>query len=91
MMVLQTNTNANIFEIDPSLFTEVKEFLTNLSKKKEKSFSYIDDIGDTVNVINGVEYIAPTRDDLSAIYSSKEDDFISETQMKQYFNVFTKY
>ena len=48
------------------------EILKQRSKKKKKSFSYTDDIGDLVVVINGEEYVVPTKSDIEAILKSKK-------------------
>ena len=40
----------------------------NESKEEKRKFSYIDEIGDKVIVIDGQEYIEPTKEDIEAIY-----------------------
>ncbi|WP_456427696.1 hypothetical protein [Nitratifractor sp.] len=55
---------------DNELFEDVKEYLRKLGIKKEKSFSYIDEFGDTIVVKNGKEYVVPTREDIEAIHSA---------------------
>ena len=58
-----------------------------LSKKKKKSFSYTDDIGDLVVVINGEEYVVPTKSDIEAILKSKKNDFLDEDEAKRLLDV----
>ena len=86
-MIVITQNNFNILEIDKELFEEVKDFLRNLSKKKKKSFSYTDDIGDLVVVINGEEYVVPTKSDIEAILKSKKNDFLDEDEAKRLLDV----
>ena len=87
MVVLNTNNYSNIFEVDRSLFKKVKEFLMELSKKENKSFSYINDIGENIIVENAKEFVVPTREDLEAIYQIKDDDFIDENEAKKILDV----
>ena len=86
-MIVITHNNSKILEIDKELFEEVKDFLRNLSKKKKKSFSYTDDIGDLVVVINGEEYVVPTKSDIEAILKSKKNDFLDEDEAKRLLDV----
>jgi hypothetical protein len=51
MVVLQTNNN-HIFEIDSTMLEDTKEFLKKLSKKKHTKFSYIDEIGEAIVVLD---------------------------------------
>ena len=83
MVVLETNSYSNIFEVDQSLFDDVKDFLVKLSNKENKSFSYINDIGENIVVKDTKEFVIPTRDDIEAIYNIKDDDFITEDEMKK--------
>jgi len=77
--------NSKLFEVDNELFEEVKNFLKNLSKKKKKSFSYIDEFGDKIVVIGDKEYVIPTREDIEAIKS--KGDFLDEEEVKKLINV----
>jgi hypothetical protein len=61
MVVLQTKNN-HIFEIDSTMLEDTKEFLKKLSKKKHTKFSYIDELGDTIAVFDGKEYVVPTAE-----------------------------
>ena len=81
MIVLQTDNKSRLLEVDSELFSEVKEFIKNLSAKNKKNFSYLDEIGDKVVVINGKEYIVPTKEDLEAIYTA--DEFMDENEAKK--------
>ena len=87
MIVISTNNNSKILEIDKELFEEVKDFLRNLSKKKKKSFSYTDDIGDLVVVIDGEEYVIPTKSDIEAILKNKQEEFLDEDEVKRLLDV----
>jgi ribosomal protein L13 len=85
-MIVITHNNSKILEIK-KLFEKMKNFLRNLSKKKKKSFSYTDDIGDLVVVINGEEYVVPTKSDIEAILKSKKNDFLDEDEAKRLLDV----
>jgi len=87
MIVLQTDKNSKIFEVDSSMFEEVKEFLKKISKKNKKNFSYIDDLGDKIVVINGKEDVIPTREDLEAIYNLDRKEFVDEEEAKRLLDV----
>jgi DNA replication initiation complex subunit (GINS family) len=82
-MIVISQNNSKIFEVDKELFEDVKVFLKNLTKKKKKSFQYIDDIGDTIVVIDGKEYVVPTKEDIKAIQEAKDDEFVSEEEAKK--------
>jgi hypothetical protein len=82
MVILQTNPNYKILEIDSSLFDEVKTFVKKLTAKKQKSFSYIDDLGDKIVVVNGEEFVVPTIEDIETLHNIKKDDFIDEDEVK---------
>ena len=82
MLILQTNPNYKILEIDSSLFDEVKTFVKKLTAKKQKSFSYIDDLGDKIVVVNGEEFVVPTIEDIETLHNIKKDDFIDEDEVK---------
>jgi hypothetical protein len=48
---------------------------------------YIDDLGDTIEVINGVEYVVATKEDLKALNMPKEKhSFISLDNLKKILN-----
>ena len=47
------------------------------------NLTYVDDLGDTIEVINGVEYVIPTKEDINAIKSKHSDDFISLEALKK--------
>jgi hypothetical protein len=86
MVVLQTDNN-HIFKIDSNMLKDTKEFLKNLSIKKNSKFSYMDEIGDTIVVENGKEYVVPTADDVVAFYTTNKDDFVSEEGAKKLLGV----
>jgi len=85
MVVIQSEPGRRLLEIDSELFEDVKEYLRNLSIKKEKSFSYIDELGDTIVVKNGEEYVIPTREDIEAVYS--EEETMDEDEVKRLLDV----
>jgi hypothetical protein len=59
-----------------------KKFLAEHQTKG--NITYIDDLGDTIEIINGVEYVIPTKEDLSTISTAKnEQNFISLESLKQ--------
>jgi hypothetical protein len=86
-MIVVSSNDTNILEIDKSLFEKTKEFLTYLSKKEQKSFSYIDELGDTIVVDNGIAYVVPTKDDVVTMCKIKSDDFIDEDEAKRLLDV----
>ncbi len=86
MLVIQTDPNSRLLEIDSELFDDVKEFIGKLSLKKKRSFSYIDELGDKIVVSNGKEYVVPTKDDLEAIYGN-DDLLMDEGEAKRLLGV----
>ena len=87
MTIIQANPNSKILEIDNSLFDDVMKFLKNLTQKKEKSFSYIDDLGDLIVVKNGKEFVMPTKQDIIALNNIEKDKFIDENEAKRLLGV----
>ena len=87
LKIIQLERGTNIFEVDSSMYEEVLAFLKSLAKKKNKSFSYIDDMGDIIMVVGDKEYVIPTREDLENIMLSNEDDFVDEEVVKKELNV----
>ena len=87
MTIVQTNPNSKILEIDNSLFEDVKEFLKNLTIKKQKNFSYIDELGDLIVVENGKEYVIPTKEDIINLNNTKKEDFFNENEAKRLLGV----
>ena len=85
MIIVSNNDKSRIVEIDLSIFDEVKEYLKKITKKNNSSFSYIDEIGDKIVVIDGKEYVEPTKDDIIAINSDEE--FLDEDEAKRLLNV----
>jgi DNA replication initiation complex subunit (GINS family) len=86
-MVILSEGNSKIFEIDNDLFEEVENYLKNLTKEKSKIFSYIDESGDKIIVIGDEEYVVLTSDDVKAILSAKKDDFLDEDELKRLLDV----
>ena len=82
-MLMVVNQNSKIFEVDNDIFEDVKKFLKNLAKNKQKSFSYIDELGDVVVVNGDKEMVMPTKDDVLAISDKKNDEFIDEEEVKK--------
>jgi len=87
MTIVQTNPNSKILEIDNSLFEDVKEFLKRLTIKKQKNFSYIDDLGDLIVVENGKEYVIPTKEDIIKLNNTSKNDFLDEDEAKRLLGV----
>ncbi len=87
LKVIHTDNNSQIFEVDKSMYKEVLSFLKSLSKEKKKSFSYIDELGDTIVVLGDKEYVIPTREDIESIFLSDRNDFIDENILKKELNV----
>ncbi len=57
--------------------------LQALPKNKVKgNFTYVDDLGDTIEVIDGEEYVVPTEDDLKMIRESR-----AEYERGEYFTI----
>ena len=69
-------------EADKDLIIELKQLLKNLTKKKNKSFSYINEFGEKVVVINGKEFIEFPQKELNELKQIK-DDFIDEEEAKK--------
>jgi len=86
MVVLQTQNN-HIFEIDSTMLEDTKEFLKKLSKKKHTKFSYIDELGDTIVVDQGKEYVVPTAEDVTLFHTIDKNDFIDEEEAKKLLDV----
>jgi len=81
MIIVSNNDKSRVVEIDLSIFDEVKKYLKKITKKNNSSFSYIDEIGDKIVVIDGKEYVEPTKDDIIAINSDEE--FLDEDEAKR--------
>jgi len=59
-----------------------KQFLE--AHQTKGNITYIDDMGDTIEIINGVEYVMPTKADLKAMTTPKEKhDFTSLESLKK--------
>ena len=82
-MIMIADNNSKIFEVDNEIFEDVKKFLKNLAKKKNKSFSYVDDLGDVVIVQGDKEKILPNKEDALAITNKKNEDFLDEEEVKK--------
>ena len=82
-MIMIADNNSKIFEVDNEIFEDVKKFLKNLAKKKNKSFSYVDDLGDVVIVHGDKEKILPNKEDVLAITNKKNEDFLDEEEAKK--------
>ena len=82
-MIMVTDNKSKIFEVDNEIFEDVKNFLKNLAKRKNKSFSYIDELGDLVVVKGDKEMVIPNRDDILAITTKKDEEFLDEEEVKR--------
>jgi len=59
----------------------LKDFV---SQHKGSDFTYKDDLGDTIKVIDGVEYVIPNSDDKKAMKQTLEkSDFIDLDTLKK--------
>ena len=85
MPIISNYDKSRIVEIDLSIFDKVKDYLKKITKKNNSSFSYIDDLGDKIVVIDGKEYVEPTKDDIIAINNS--DECLDEDKAKRLINV----
>lgn len=85
MLVIHNESERRLLEIDSDLFDEVRDYVRKLSMKKKKSFSYIDEFGDTIVVKNGEEYVIPVREDIEAFHSS--DETLDEEEVKRLLGV----
>jgi len=86
-MQIVLNNAQNVIQVDKEMFNEVIEYLKSLSIKKKSKFEYFDENGDLVVVENGQEFVIPTNEDLKAIFSVDEGDFIDEDDVKKRLNV----
>ncbi len=78
---------AKVFKVDDELFDDVKEFLHDLAKKRNKSFSYFDELGDLIVVKGNEEFVIPTDEDVKAISEAEREDFLDEEEVKKILNV----
>ena len=85
MIVLEGKSR--IFKVDDDLFDDVKEFLRDLAKKRNRLFSYFDELGDLIIVKGDQEFVVPTDEDIKAIFETKEEDFLDEEKAKKILNV----
>ena len=62
----------------------IQHFKAFLAEHKAKgNITYVDDLGDTIEIINGVEYVIPTKEDLKAISTPRaKQGFISLEALK---------
>jgi len=59
-----------------------KQFLAEHQTKG--NMTYVDDMGDTIEIIDGIEYVVPTKADLRAMNMPKEKhDFTSLDTLKK--------
>jgi len=59
-----------------------KQFL--LEHQTKGNISYIDSFGDTIEIINGVEYVVATKDDIEAISNQESrTEFTSLEDLKK--------
>ncbi len=78
---------AKVFKVDDELFDDVKEFLHDLAKKRNKSFSYFDELGDLIVVKGNEEFVIPTDEDVKAISEAEREDFLDEEEVKKILDV----
>jgi hypothetical protein len=51
------------------------------------SYTYVDDIGDTIEVKDGVEYVVPTKDDIKAMNEKNSTISMDEYMKKRGLSV----
>ena len=85
MIVIEKSTK--VFKVDDELFDDVKEFLYDLAKKKNKSFSYFDELGDLIVVKESEELVIPTDEDMRAISEAERENFLDEEEVKKILDV----
>ncbi|WP_025209246.1 hypothetical protein [Hippea sp. KM1] len=78
---------AKVFKVDDELFDDVKEFLHDLAKKRNKSFSYFDELGDLIVVKGNEEFVIPMDEDVKAISEAEREDFLDEEEVKKILDV----
>ncbi len=78
---------AKVFKVDDELFDDVKEFLHDLAKKRNKSFSYFDELGDLIVVKGDKEFVIPTDEDVKSISEAEREDFLDEEEVKKILDV----
>ncbi len=85
MIVIEKSTK--VFKVDDELFDDVKEFLYDLAKKKNKSFGYFDELGDLIVVKESEELVIPTDEDMRAISEAERENFLDEEEVKKILDV----
>ncbi len=72
--------------MDDNLILQTVEHLKELfAKDKSGNFSYVNDLGEVIEVIGGVEYILPTQEDLVILQDpvNKQDSTSLEDLKKE--------
>ena len=72
-------------QIEQDLLSQaIQHFKQFLAEHQTKgNITYIDELGDTIEIINGVEYVVPTKEDLKAINTRRtEQGFTSLEALK---------
>ena len=72
-------------QIEQDLLSQaIQHFKAFLAEHKTKgNLTYVDDMGDTIEIINGVEYVIPTKEDLKEINTPRvEQEFMSLEALK---------
>lgn len=71
--------------IEDDLLTQSVEYLKHfVARHKGSDFTYQDDLGDTIKVIDGVEYVIPTSEDKKLMTKTLDkSDFTSLEALKK--------
>lgn len=74
----------NLHIEDHLLSQAIQHLKSFLSQHKNSNFTYIDEFGDTIEVINGSEFVIPTKADLRAINAQRNiQEFTSLEDLKK--------
>lgn len=72
--------------IDDSLFAQALEHIKSFvaHHKNRSSFEYKNDAGEIVEIIDGKEYIVPTKKDIELLSEAiNKDDYVSSTKARE--------
>ena len=73
-------------QVQDDLLIQAIEYIKDfVAKHKNKcNYRYIDDLGDTIEVVDGKEFVIPSQKDLNILNQSfNKDDYISSDEAKK--------
>jgi len=73
-------------QVQDDLLTQALEYIKDfVAKHKNKcNYKYIDDLGDTIEVIDGKEFVVPSQEDLNILNQPfNKNDYISNDEAKK--------